>query len=157
VLGPPRIDEERLRLYARWHAHREAAREWAPAEVDHESYYLSFAFAHPAVREIAYYDDQGGAKKLVGVGICDEMPNAWSAVYFYFDPDYARMSPGIINVLFQIKLAASRRRAHVYLGYYIKDCRSMWYKAGFRPNERLLGWPEPDEAPIWQPHAGDLR
>jgi hypothetical protein len=26
----------------------------------------------------------------------------------------------------------------------------MQYKGGFRPNERLVGWPEPDEEPDWR-------
>jgi arginine-tRNA-protein transferase len=157
VIGPPRVDNERLDLYHRWHAFREQAREWSPANIDFESYYLSFAFPHPAVREIAYYDELSGkGRKLVGVGICDETPNAWSAVYFYYDPAYARRSPGIANVLFQLKLAASRRRAHVYLGYLVLGCPSMHYKSSFRPNERLLGWPEPDEEPQWRA-ASDER
>ncbi|HLM76021.1 MAG TPA: arginyltransferase [Polyangiaceae bacterium] len=151
VIGPPRIDDERLDLYHRWHSFRESAREWAPANIDRESYYLSFAFPHPAVREIAYYDELAGKRrKLVGVGICDETPNAWSAVYFYYDPTYARRSPGIANVAFQMKLAATRKRAHVYLGYLVGGCASMQYKGGFRPNERLVGWPEPDEEPEWR-------
>jgi leucyl-tRNA---protein transferase len=157
VLGPPRIDDERLALYARWHAFREAARDWSPAEVDRESYYLSFAFPHPSVREIAYYDEREGARKLVGVGICDETKNAWSAVYFYYDPDYAHMSLGIMNVLIQIKLAAARARSHVYLGYLVGGCASMQYKAGFRPNERLRGFPEPGQAPVWVPESADSK
>ena len=60
-----------------------------------------------------------------------------------------------MNVLIQIKLAASRGRSHVYLGYLVEGCRSMQYKAGFRPNERLRGWPEPHEEPVWLPVTGD--
>ena len=102
------------------------------------------------MREIAYYDDSAGPRpRLVGVGICDETPSAWSAVYFYYDPDYAAQSPGVAHVLFQMKLAASRGLAHVYLGYFVTGCPSMRYKARFRPNERLVGWPAPGEEPRW--------
>lgn len=156
VLGPPRLDDERLDLYQRWHADREAARDWTPQRMDKESYYLTFAFPHPCVREIAYYDDLGrGRRKLVGVGICDETANAWSAVYFYFDPGYAHMSLGVGNILFQIRLAASRQRPYVYLGYYVPGCVSMQYKRRFRPQEFLVGWPSMDEAPEWK-NAADI-
>jgi arginine-tRNA-protein transferase len=33
----------------------------------------------------------------------------------------------------------AKRRAipHVYMGYYVKGCQSLEYKAGFKPNEIL--------------------
>jgi arginyl-tRNA--protein-N-Asp/Glu arginylyltransferase len=36
-------------------------------------------------------------------------------------------------------IAAARERhlPHVYLGYYVEGCRSLEYKARFRPNEVL--------------------
>lgn len=150
VIGAPVINDERLSLYHRWHAFRESVREWAPADLNFESYFLSFAFPHPSAREIAYYDDSDGAPRLVGVGICDETPTAWSAVYFYYDPEYAGISPGVANVLFQIELARSRGLDHVYLGYYVPGCPSMGYKSHFRPHERLSGWPGPNEEPRWE-------
>ncbi len=151
MLGPPRLDQERLDLYHRWHSYREEARDWTPQRMDKESYYLTFAFPHPCVREISYYDDLGrGKRKLIGVGICDETENAWSAVYFYFDPDYAHTSLGIGNVLFQTRLAATRNKPFLYLGYYVPGCVSMQYKRRFNPHEFLVGWPSLDEAPVWK-------
>lgn len=150
VVGPPAVDDARLELYHRWHAFREDEREWAAADLDAESYFLSFAFPHPCAREVAYYDEgPGGRPRLVGVGICDETESAWSAVYFYYDPDYARLSPGVANVVFQAELARARGLSHLYLGYYVAGSRSMGYKARFRPSERLVGYPEPDEEPRW--------
>jgi arginine-tRNA-protein transferase len=144
------VDKARLALYHRWHAFRESARDWAPAALDRDTYFLSFAFPHPSAREIAYYDESAeGGPKLVGVGLCDETKSAWSAVYFYYDPDYAGLSPGVANVVFQIELARSLGLSHLYLGYYVAGSRSMGYKARFQPNERLLGWPEPHEEPRW--------
>lgn len=155
VLGPPRLDNERLDLYHRWHTDRERARDWTPQKMDKESYYLTFAFPHPCVREIAYYDDLGrGKRKLIGVSICDETANAWSAVYFYYDPDYAHLSLGIGNVLFQTRIAATRKRPFVYLGYYVPGCASMQYKRRFNPHEFLLGWPSMNEEPVWK--SGDM-
>ena len=58
VVGPPRVDDERLALYARWHAGRESARGWQPNGQTPERYSLEFAFPHPCAREAAFYDDE---------------------------------------------------------------------------------------------------
>src|SRR5438132_13073 len=94
-IAKPRVDEERLALYRAWHAMREEVREWEPSELDADEYANQFAFPHPAVRELSLRDGD----RLVGVGICDVTPHAWSAVYFFYDPAIARLSPGIANVL----------------------------------------------------------
>jgi len=159
VVGPPRVDHQRLALYHAWHRMREADRDWAPSLLDAREYQLQFAFPHPAVREIAYYDDQAGGEgapgpRLVGVGICDQTPRVWSAAYFFYDPAYADRSLGTANVLRQIDVARERGIPHVYLGYRVLPCRSMQYKASFRPHELLIGRPAADEAPRWERVAG---
>lgn len=152
TLGAPVINEERLALYHRWHSFREQARDWAPAQLDMDTYFITFAFPHPSVREIAYYDDHAGKKpRLVGVGICDVTPNAWSAVYFYYDPEYAGLSPGVGHIMTQVDLARARGIGHVYLGYWVAGCPSMQYKSRFHPLERLIGWPEPGDEARWVP------
>jgi arginine-tRNA-protein transferase len=151
-VGPPRVDPERLALYRAWHAEREQTREWGASPLGMRDYFLQFAFPHPAAREVAYYDDTAeGGPRLVGLGICDEMPNAWSAVYFFYDPAYARYSPGSANVVFQVELARARGIPHVYLGYRVQECASLRYKGTFRPHELLQGRPGPEENPDWRP------
>jgi arginine-tRNA-protein transferase len=86
----------------------------------------------------------------VGVGISDETPGAWSAVYFFYDPAYARSSLGIANVVFQVEIARARGRRHLYLGYSVSDCPSLRYKATFHPQEVLVGRPALGEAPRWE-------
>lgn len=150
-VGPPRVDSERLRLYHAWHAEREQSREWEQSPLSPREYFFQFAFPHPAAREVAYYDDTAeGGSRLVGLGICDEMPNAWSAVYFFYDPAYARHSPGSANVVFQVELARARGIPHVYLGYRVEGCASLRYKGTFRPHELLEGRPGPEETPRWR-------
>lgn len=150
VVGRPRVDAERMDLYHRWHRERERSRGWEPSPLDEETYSIEFAFPHPAAREIAWYDvGPGGRRKLVALGICDETPRAWSAAYFFYDPDYARYSLGVANVVFQIELARVRGIPYVYLGYRVADCPSMRYKANFRPHELLVGRPDMDESPRW--------
>jgi arginine-tRNA-protein transferase len=148
VLGPPEVDEERLALYHAWHGDREAAREWSPSALDTQEYQLQFAFPHPAAREVAYYDDEAGGR-LVGVGICDETPRAFSLVYFFYDPAYRERSLGVANVVVSIEIARARGLPHVYLGYRVSACPSLVYKASFGPREELQGWPAPREVPRW--------
>jgi arginyl-tRNA--protein-N-Asp/Glu arginylyltransferase len=76
--------------------------------------------------------------RLLGAGIFDVLPQAVSAVYFYFDPELEHRSPGTLNVLW---LVAECRRLGVpwlYLGYHVAGSPTMAYKASFRPNQ-LLG------------------
>jgi arginine-tRNA-protein transferase len=153
-VGPVRVDGERLALYAAWHADRERARRWEPMPVGEKEYVRDFGFPHPSAREVAYYDDAAAGPagpRLVGVGLCDETPRAWSAIYFFYDPAYAGLSLGTLHVLGLVELARATGRAHVYLGFRIAACESMSYKAAFRPHELLVGRPGPDEAPLWRP------
>jgi arginine-tRNA-protein transferase len=148
-LGPPVFDEERLALYHLWHASRERVRGWSDATLDERAYKLQFAMPHPAAREITYVEP--GSGRIVGVALCDETPNAWSAIYFFYHPDWARGSIGTANIVYQIELARSRGIAHVYLGFRVTECPSLAYKASFRPQERLVGWPSFRDAPRWVP------
>lgn len=148
MVGPPQVDDERLDLYRRWHADREAQREWTPSVLDAREYALQFAFPHPAGREVTLHDDEAGGK-LVGVSICDEAARAWSLVYFFFDPDYADRSLGVANVVLGVEIAAMRGIPYVYLGYAVAGCPSLKYKRGFGPREELHGWPGPEEEPRW--------
>lgn len=144
-VGPPVVTPQRLELYHLWHAMREQDRGWPGDEVDAEQYYLQFCFPHPCARELAYYDD----RRLVGIGIVDETPTAFSSVYFFFHPDYRRLSLGVASVLFELRLARERGLQWLYLGYKVGGCASLKYKGDYGPHQLLLGRPAPDEEPTW--------
>jgi len=150
-IGPPRVDRHRLDLYARWHAAREQRRGWTSSALGADEYWLQFAYPHAAVRELSFWDGH----RLLAVSLCDVTPRAWSAIYFFYDPDIARLSPGVANVMVSVKLAAERGIPHVYLGYRVLGCPSMRYKAGFRPHELLVGRPGPEDEPRWVTPAAD--
>ena len=76
--------------------------------------------------------------KLAAVLVCDQMENALSAVYTYYDPDLHRRSLGTYSILLQIEMARSKKLDFVYLGYWIKACPKMSYKSQFRPLELML-------------------
>lgn len=84
-------------------------------------------------------------ERLLGVGLADLEPSAMSAVYCYFDPEKARRSLGVFNILWMIEECRRRGIPHLYLGYWVPGCRAMRYKADFRPCEVL----DPDGA--WVP------
>lgn len=144
-IGVPRVDRARLELYARWHAAREGRRGWMPAALGPDEYWLQFAYPHAAVQELAWFEGD----RLAAVSLCDVTPRAWSAIYFFYDPEIARFSPGIANVMLCIELARQRGIPHVYLGYRVLGCASMRYKAAFRPHELLMGRPAAGEEPRW--------
>lgn len=147
-IGPPRVDDQRLALYHRWHAARRAERGWPDGRIDPEDYRQQFAYPHEAARELGYFTDQG---ELVAVAITDETPNSLSAIYTFFSPDFAAWSPGTMSVLFQLRYAAVTGKRWLYLGYRIQGCPSSRYKAHFRPHQLLPVLPEPDVAPRWVP------
>jgi leucyl-tRNA---protein transferase len=147
--GRPRVDRQRLALYRAWHQHRERARGWEPSALGAEDYYLQFAYPHPAVHELALHEGD----RLVAVGTWDVTSRAMSAVYFFFDPRIARLSPGIAHVLLGLELARARRVPYVYLGYAVSGCASLEYKDGFGPHQVLEGRPGLDQVPTWSEPA----
>jgi arginyl-tRNA--protein-N-Asp/Glu arginylyltransferase len=149
AVAKPIIDQERLDLYASWHAQREDIRGWEPSPLDVERYAFDFAFEHPSVREVSFRDPADG-DRLVGLGIVDEVPNALSAVYFFWDPDHAPSSLGTAHIVTLIDDARARGLDHVYLGYRVEGCASLEYKGRYGPHELLEGRPDPRSLPMWR-------
>lgn len=72
-------------------------------------------------------------RKPVVVAATDDLGNALSAVYTFFDPSLGGRSLGTLAVLRQIELAREAGYAWLYLGYWIKGSEKMHYKRRFRP------------------------
>ncbi|QKG97129.1 arginyltransferase [Shewanella oneidensis MR-1] len=101
--------------------------------------YEQFLFCHwlpPTFIEV--YDDN----RLVAVAVTDTLPNSFSAIYSYFDPDEERRSLGVLLILLQCRLAKLQGKAFLYLGYQIDANRKMSYKRLYRPYQILThqGW-----------------
>ncbi len=77
-------------------------------------------------------------EQLVGMIISDVLPDGQSAVYTYFDPDHHKLGLGVFAVLWQIESCKRVQKPWLYLGYWIKSCRKMAYKANFKPYQALL-------------------
>jgi leucyl-tRNA---protein transferase len=135
-IGAPEVTAEKLWLYDRFHAFQSDDKGWPGHDPkDPDDYAESFVENPFPTEEWCYYLDD----RLIGVGYVDTLPKSLSAIYFFYDPDLRERSLGTYNVLRVIEAAIQRRLPHVYLGYYVKGCRSLEYKDRFRPNEVLAG------------------
>jgi arginine-tRNA-protein transferase len=134
-IGAPRVSREKLALYDRYHAFQSDLKGWPEHDAkDAESYNHSFVENPLLTEEWCYYLDD----RLIGVGYVDDVPKGLSAIYFFYDPEERDRSLGTWNILCLLERAAARHIPHLYLGYYVEGCRSMAYKATFRPSQ-LLG------------------
>jgi arginine-tRNA-protein transferase len=133
-IGPPKVSRAKLDLYDRFHAFQSDLKGWPehpPKDV--ASYRESYVHNPDFTEEWCYY--LGG--RLVGVGYADRMPNSMSAIYFFYDPDVRPRSLGTFNVLCLLEECRRNNLTHLYLGYYVKGCQSLEYKANYRPNQVL--------------------
>lgn len=80
--------------------------------------------------------------KLFAIAVTDILKNELSAVYSFFDPDYAHRSPGVFAILWQIEHGKHLQLNHLYLGYWIESCAKMSYKNQYQPCETFssAGW-----------------
>jgi len=74
-------------------------------------------------------------QRPVVVAITDDLHNALSAVYTFFDPALKRRSLGTLGILQQLEQARVMQRDWLYLGYWIAGSQKMRYKSRFRPLE----------------------
>ncbi|MDP1562450.1 MAG: arginyltransferase [Pirellulaceae bacterium] len=132
-LGLPTRDQARLDLINR----HSGWRGWLGAgeSISADFYEQVFVCSLFHSLEISYYV----GTKLVGIAICDRGEIGFSAVYTYYDPDYASLSLGTYSVLYQLAYCRQLELKYLYLGYYVADCPSLMYKANFGPHQRRLG------------------
>lgn len=129
-IGQPSVSDEKQQLFAKFHRHGHETKGWP---LDAEQGIRVFTLNPFRTEEWSYFVGE----RLVGVGYVDALSQGLSAIYFYWDPAEARRSLGTFNILTMIEAARSRQLPHVYLGYHVRGCRSLEYKARFRPNEVL--------------------
>jgi arginine-tRNA-protein transferase len=130
--GPAVIDQQRIDLFNKHRNLRGLARN---SEIDQEGYESFLVESCFETFEMRYYFENS----LIGVAICDRARHSISAVYYYFDPDFARLSPGVYSILNQVQYCLEHRLQFLYLGFYVADSLHMKYKQSYRPHERLIG------------------
>lgn len=88
----------------------------------------------------SYFLEVRKDERLLAVAVTDVTPAGLSAVYTFFDPDPAEARRGLGNycILQQVQQARRLQLEHLYMGYWIRDCRKMSYKTNFQPMELLI-------------------
>ena len=146
IVRKPTVSYEHLKLYEKYHRFMQRHRNWDYYAVDAESYYDLYVKGYGSFgTEIQYYYEGN----LIGIDLIDYLDDGISSNYFYYDPDYRHLSLGTYSLLKQIDFAKERELSWIYLGYYVRDCQSLNYKAHFKPYQILRNKPDTDEAPIW--------
>lgn len=130
--GPPEFSKERLALYNRHKFGR--GLQSTEERMDEQGYRAFLVETCCDTFELRYRV----AGELIGVAVVDRAATALSAVYFYFDPDYEHLSPGVFSILTQVELCRRLGLRYLYLGFHILQCPSMAYKSRYRPHERLI-------------------
>ena len=132
IVEVPKPTAEKFDLYCRYVRGRHD-----PDKPERFGRFVDFLYTSPVdTLEISCRDASG---RLLGVGIVDVCERrSLSSVYFYFDPAESKRGLGTFSSLWEIAFARERRIPYYYLGYYIRACATMSYKANFAPHE-LLG------------------
>jgi leucyl-tRNA---protein transferase len=135
-------------LYNAWHADMHVRKGWPDSAVTPEEYGYAFvAERWDFAREGRYFDGD----RLVGVGLVDCLPGALSSVYFYYDPAWRPLAPGVFSLLQEIEFCRAHALPYLYLGYWIAECPSMAYKNQYEPHELLQGRPDDTAPSLWLP------
>tara|TARA_Y100000589_G_C26629531_1_gene417475 strand:- start:186 stop:527 length:342 start_codon:yes stop_codon:yes gene_type:complete len=77
------------------------------------------------------YDIISSSNNLVGSILLDEMSDALSAVYSFFDPTISKNGLGIYLILKSIEQVRRMHKQYLYLGYWVKESKKMNYKKSF--------------------------
>jgi arginine-tRNA-protein transferase len=134
-IGNPIVDAERVTLFAR-HEQARGLRQRERA-LDAQEYARFLVESSAPVFEIRYLDVE--SDRLIGIAITDCGDVSLSAVYTFYDPEYARLSPGVYSILTQIRLCREWEMRWLYLGLAIEQNPHMRYKLNWYPHERRIG------------------
>ncbi|WP_417331295.1 arginyltransferase [Halomonas cupida] len=132
---PAQFSSEHYDLYARYICTRHHDGDMFPPS--HEQYRTFLSLDQPWAR-LMEFRLQG---ELVAISAFDELQHGLSAIYTFFDPSehFERRSLGTQAVLALVQRAINQGLPHLYLGYWIEECRKMSYKRAFQPLEQLDG------------------
>jgi arginine-tRNA-protein transferase len=131
TVAEPAATDEKYELYLRFVVDRHGHK----TEEEGRPSFERFLYDSPVdTLEFEYRD---ASAQLLAVGLCDVSRQSLSSVYFYFDPRQACRGLGTFGAVFEIETAAKLGIPYYYLGYWVDGCRTMQYKADFRPAEVL--------------------
>lgn len=126
---PAEFRQEHFEMYQRYLSFRHAGSSMENPSVDDYMNFLSSDWSE------TYFYEFRENNRLVAVTVADKLTQGLSAVYTFFEPDFAINSPGTFAILWLIQETQSLQLRWVYLGYWIPNCRKMQYKSRFNPAE----------------------
>lgn len=142
----PSLSQEHINLFNKYHLHMQEKKDWKYSKTSPSYYYDSFVDGHNDFGfEVLYFYKN----TLIGVDLIDIYDDGISSIYFYYDPDFSSMSLGKLSLLYQIKIAMQNNKDWIYLGYYVKNCNSLNYKANYKPYITLKGRPTIEQTYKW--------
>lgn len=127
----PGPTDEKYALYTRY------MREWHGEGPDNDSREGFERFLYQSPVDTIEWTYRDGTGRLLAVGIGDISARSLSSVYFFFDPEESRRGLGTFGALRELDYCRDLSTPLYYLGYWINGCRTMKYKAHFRPCEVL--------------------
>lgn len=131
VIKPAVFVEAHYELYLRYQNIRHTDGDMALATPDDYIGFLSCSWTDTMFVEFSIDGE------LAGIAVVDQLNNALSAVYTFFDPKFASYSLGVYAVLWQIEQAKLQQKEFLYLGFWIKNCQKMAYKSNYHPLQIL--------------------
>ena len=126
--GVPELTPEKHELYQRYVAAKHADDSAMDVAALND-------FLYNRVVETVEFTCREPAGRLLAVGICDMFADAISSVYCFYNVQERRRGLGTFTALKEIEYARERGLGYYYLGFLVRDCPSMCYKASYRPNE----------------------
>jgi len=131
IIKPPLYEQAHFDLYLRYQLSRHHEGGMADCTPGDYLSFLSSTWCNTHFVEFSI------ANKLAAVAVVDQLDNALSAVYTFFDPDLADHSLGTYAVLWQVQQALQQQLEFVYLGFWVDNSQKMAYKSHFRPLQLL--------------------
>jgi arginyl-tRNA--protein-N-Asp/Glu arginylyltransferase len=126
---PMGFREEHFALYRRYIASRHAGGDMDVTQPERYKEFLLSSWSDTWCYEFRLDG------RLLAVAVVDRLIQGLSAVYTFFDPEYANRGLGTFAVLWEIAEAHGQGLSWLYLGYWIAECAKMSYKSQFQPLE----------------------
>ncbi|PHV12815.1 arginyltransferase [Chitinimonas sp. BJB300] len=121
--------------YALYHQYQKQRHSGGGMDEDSREQYENFILKSQVDSFLAEFRLDGQLKM---VSLIDQLNDGLSSVYTFFDPTDLNASYGTYNILWQVERTQQLQLPHVYLGYWISECRKMAYKTRFNPIEGLI-------------------
>lgn len=129
-VGVPRFTAEKYELYCQYVAQKHA-------DQSEKDVAAVSDFLYNSVVDMVEVTCREPGGRLLAVGICDVFADAISSVYCFYDVQPRRRGLGTFTALREIEYARKHGLGYYYLGFLVRDCPSMRYKALYRPYELL--------------------